>query len=127
MAYADLLIHTCEVRARSGQLDRFGQPQEPSPSAPPVHIYPCRLTSVRGGERFQERARDIVGETWSLFLPVDAELYESDRVTVKDQHGGVIVDLANVTFVSRPVDSQDYHHVEAKIEQERSSTDAVPR
>lgn len=127
MAFEDLLIHTCEVRARTGRVDRFGQPVEPRSTDVPVASYPARLTSVSGSERFQERARDIVGETWRLFLPNGAELFEADRVTVRDHAGAILVENANVTHVRRPVDATGYHHVEAKVSEERASTDAVPR
>ena len=124
MAFADHLVHTVEVRRRGGDLDRFQQPVEPSESRPPDATYSGRLTVARGGERFTDRARDVVQATHTLFLPLDAELSEADRVTVRDEYGGILVRHGNVLMVTRPRDWLGEHHIEVQLSAVRSPGDA---
>lgn len=114
--YDELLIHECEVLVRSGAKDRFGQPIEPTSAANPGQRYACRLTNASGGERWTDRTRDVVVKTYKLFLQAGIELYEADRVTVRDARTGrTLAADAEVTDVTTPDDWQGPHHVEAKI------------
>lgn len=126
MSFDSLLVHTAEVWHEPTAVDRFGQPAEVDPSSPPDATYRCRLSTARGSERFTDRSRGVVAEQYSLFLPLSAELSESDRVTVRNRAGQLLVERANVTFVSTPEDSRSAHHREAKLQAERSSHDARP-
>lgn len=126
MSYDALLVHTAEVRRKTGRADRFGQPVEANPSAAADAIYDCRLTMARGGERYQDRSRGVVEEQFRLFLQPDAELFESDRVTVRNRDGRILVLNADVTYVSAPEDATGPHHIEAKLRSQRSSDDARP-
>lgn len=117
----DHLVHTAEIRRRSGREDRFGQPSEPRAADTPIATYRARLTVSTGGERNAERSHDVVFTTHTLFLEANADVNESDRITVKDEFGRVLVAMANPTLVSRPRDWQGEHHVEVKLTEVRSS------
>lgn len=118
--YSDLLVHHCEVRRRGSKRDRFGQPVEPSASRFADAEYDCRLEESRPSERFTDRSRDVVVSTHTLFLPLGANVVESDRVTVRNEKGRVLVENANVTGVLEPEDATGPHHVEAKLSAMRS-------
>ena len=120
--FTDHLVHTAEIRRRVGQTDRFGQPVEPRASSAPVATYRGRLTVSVGGERNAERSHDVVVTTHTLFLEAGADVNESDRITVKDEFGRVLVAMANPTLVSRPRDFAGEHHVEVKLTEVREST-----
>ena len=120
MSYGELLVHRCEVRRRDDQRDRFGQPVEPSANRHADAEYDCRLEESRPSERFTERARDVVVSTHTLFLSLDAEIVEADRVTVRNSTGQILVENANVTGVLAPEDATGPHHVEAKLSATRS-------
>lgn len=125
MSYDSLLIHEVDVFTRPPGVDRFGQPREPSRSDPPSATYPCRLDESKPREKFDERSRDVVESTHTLFLPSGVVLYESDRVTVRNRDGKVLVEFANVTGVSEPEDFSAPHHTEAQISARRSGERAT--
>ena len=118
--YEDLLIHTVEVRRRSGQKDRFRQPVEPRGNRYADRVYMGRLDAGSGGERHTDRTRDVVEFTHKLFLEAGAELYEADQVTVTDGRGTTLVTMADVQEVQTFDDDLGPHHVEAKIKAVRS-------
>lgn len=121
--FEDHLVHTVEVRRRSGRADRFGQPAEPRSADTPLATYAGRLTVATGGERFAERSHDVVVTTHTLFLEVGADVREDDKITVLDEYGRTLIAMANPTLVSRPRDSAGEHHVEVKITEVRGSAD----
>jgi hypothetical protein len=116
VAYSDLLPHVAEVRRRSGQKDRFGQPLEPEANRFADAVYRCRLSNGSGGERFTDRSRDVVVHTHKLYLEQGAELFEADRVTVRHgSTGQVLATNADVTDVIIAEDAFGPHHIEAKL------------
>lgn len=118
--FEDHLVHTVEVRRRNGNTDRFQQPIEPSRTRPPDSTYAGRLTLGKPSERFNERYRDLVGSTHTLFLPLGSDVAEEDRITVRDESGSVLIDFANVTGVITPRSFFGAHHIEVFLDAERS-------
>lgn len=119
--FEDHLVHTVEIRSRSGQNDRFGQPTEPLESSTPTATCKGRLTVSKGGERNAERSHDVVVTNHTLFLPNGTEVNESDRITVKDEYGRTLVKMANPSLVKRPRDWSGEHHIEVALSEVRSS------
>lgn len=122
--FDDHLVHVVEIRRRTsgpGGKDRFGQPIPPRSADTAIYTYKGRLTVSKGGERFAERSHDVVVTNHTLFLQKDADVNESDAITVKDEFGRVLIDMANPTLVKRPRDWQGEHHVEVEITEVRSS------
>lgn len=120
MSYDALLIHTVEVRRQGGE-DRFGQPLRPNPSGPADNVYPGRLSTIRGSERYRDGSRGTVSGSSRIFLPLGVDISESDWVTVRNQDGDLLVEGANVVHVSRPEGIAGPHHIEVEVSTQRSS------
>jgi hypothetical protein len=135
--FAGLLIMTADVYRRQteaappgelpAEVDPYGQRQKKDPYGQPTrdeqfsHTLPCRLKKPSGGERNEERARDLVDVTAGLFLDLGADLNETDVVDVKGPGGEVIVQRAEVTHVETVFDGIGAHHLEADLSSQRQS------
>ncbi len=105
MAFADLLIHTCNVkRYTSESTDAYGRPVKEWSD---LHTnQPCRLTSTRGREVKQEL--EAVISDFKLFIPV-LDVTERDRVEVNEA-------IYEVLLVQSMADGTDSHHLELSLQ-----------
>jgi hypothetical protein len=120
MAFIDLLLQTVEVRRRSGNLDRFGQPVDINPSktsaADVVGSYPCRVYTKSGGLVNQERSRDVFEDLRQIFTMPDADIQEDDSLTVTDTlTGAVVLPISKVKLKYVVYDGQGPHHLELDV------------
>lgn len=108
--------------------DRFGQPykvnrlRQPSRDEEEIARYPCRATAPSGGEQMQERYHDVVQENRTLYFENDADVRESDVVSVIDPAGATIVERAEVILVKRIYDGVGFHHLEVACRTQRPSS-----
>jgi hypothetical protein len=117
--FADLLVHEVEVRRRSGNRDRLGQPTDSNPgklTGAPVATYPCRLTRSRGGLAMQERSLDVFVNRFNLYTELGVDIREDDGVRVLDPDTGlellVAAKVLNKTVAS---DRLGPHHLEFEL------------
>lgn len=122
--FTGLLIQKADVYRRqtdehgNPKTDRFGQPTRDEQYS---HSLPCRVTSARGGERMQERSRDVIETTHTLYLEAGADIREDDVVEVKGPEGGTVVQKAQITLVRPVYDGVREHHREVSLSVQRQS------
>lgn len=117
--YDDLLIQTAVIFRRSGDLDRFGQPEGPGLSE--HGRYPCRATNASGGEQNTERSHDVIITNHKVFVSSEADVREDDELTVVGINGEEIVPRGNITLMRQPYDGAGPHHVELTVTCQRQA------
>lgn len=128
--FADLLVHTVEVYARSGRVDRFGQPVDSNPGqqgGTVLATYPCRAYLKSGGLNFEERQRDVFERAWEMFTELDADIREDDSVRVVAADASVLVNKCIIKDVETVYDGTGPHHKEYALwEQDGPNPRRVP-
>jgi hypothetical protein len=121
--HSDLLIHTVEVRRRSGRVDRFGQPIDHNPSRTSegdyVGSYSGRVYTKSGGLTNEERSRDVFEDLRYLHLEPEADVREDDTVRVSDSDGREVVPWAKVKQKRFIYDRLTLHHLELVLQIQR--------
>lgn len=118
--YETFLIHSVEIRRRTGETDRLGQEIDLNPSSfgdiDPDLILPGRLDRGKGGLTNRERSADVFEVTHMLFMQKDADVNESDAVTVKDPiTEEVLLPIAKVRLKNLVYVNTEPHHVELTV------------
>jgi hypothetical protein len=114
--YSTLLPHTVQVFARSGRVDRFGQPVDVNPrkhrEADIIGTYPCKAYMRSGGLVNQERSIDVFERVHEMFTELNADIQENDAVRVLDETGAVFINLAYIKDSETKYAGMRPHHKE---------------
>ena len=114
--FSSLLPQTVEVYARSGQVDRFGQPVDSNPRQNKlgrlIGSYPCRVYAKSGGLVNQERSLDVFERVWAMLTELSADIQENDAVRVIAPGGAIEVNLAVIKDSGVIYTGDKAHHKE---------------
>lgn len=84
----------------------------------------CRLTTARGGQRFEERSTLVLVTTHTIYTDPNADVNEADRVQVYEPiHSGVLLPDGLVILIKPVYAIETIHHLEIKVTTTRSATE----
>ena len=117
-----LMPHTATVLSRSQRTDRANQ--RVNAFDPKLEGVACRLTNARGRQIFELENKEAVHADYTLFVPKDTDIAETDRIgEVVDKTGRVLAaDL--IVLLVRPGSTGDgvVHHIEVPCAHTRVAT-----